>query len=86
MSSATCMLAALAANVSLSVEHTWSIDTMRTPIWRSALQGRRDVEHLNIAEINKPARWVTMPIAASSGSARSSPTTTPRGDLPTHSS
>jgi hypothetical protein len=43
MSTATGMLACLAVDVSLSVEHTWSIDTMTTPIWGSALQGRRDV-------------------------------------------
>jgi hypothetical protein len=43
MSTATGMLACLAVYVSLSVEHTWSIDTMTTPIWGSALQGRRDV-------------------------------------------
>lgn len=49
MSSATNMLAVLAVNVSPLVEPAWSIDTMTTPIWRSAPQGRRDVGQFDVA-------------------------------------
>ena len=48
MSSATNMLAVLAGNVSPLVDPTWSIDTLTTPIWGSALQGGRDVGQFDV--------------------------------------